>query len=118
VTSIVGAVVKRAAVSSLGKMARRRVSTSVSSGSADVRKHTLVTDARSTLQTADNNAIRATAPGGHDPAPTPGAVLTTDAAAVCQPGYAKTVRHPRRMPKLLAMGARPLQARLDSLLDH
>ena len=28
-----------------------------------------------------------------DPALTPGAVLTTDAAAVCTPGYAKSVRH-------------------------
>lgn len=28
-----------------------------------------------------------------DPALTPGAVLTTDAAAVCAPGYAKSVRH-------------------------
>jgi hypothetical protein len=28
-----------------------------------------------------------------DPTLTPGAVLTTDAAAVCQPGYAETVRH-------------------------
>jgi hypothetical protein len=28
-----------------------------------------------------------------DPTLTPGAVLTTDAATVCQPGYSKTVRH-------------------------
>jgi hypothetical protein len=28
-----------------------------------------------------------------DPTLTPGAVLTTDAAAVCKPGYAKSVRH-------------------------
>lgn len=28
-----------------------------------------------------------------DPALTPGAVLTTDAATVCQPGYARSVRH-------------------------
>jgi hypothetical protein len=28
-----------------------------------------------------------------DPKSTPGAVLTTDAATVCQPGYSKTVRH-------------------------
>jgi hypothetical protein len=28
-----------------------------------------------------------------DSALTPGAVLTTDAAAVCSPGYAKSVRH-------------------------
>jgi hypothetical protein len=28
-----------------------------------------------------------------DPTLTPGAVLTTDAAAVCTPGYAKSVRH-------------------------
>jgi hypothetical protein len=28
-----------------------------------------------------------------DPQLTPGAVLTTDAATVCRPGYAKTVRH-------------------------
>jgi hypothetical protein len=28
-----------------------------------------------------------------DPKFTPGAILTTDAATVCQPGYSKTVRH-------------------------
>jgi hypothetical protein len=28
-----------------------------------------------------------------DPRLTPGAVLTTDVAAICQPGYTKTVRH-------------------------
>jgi hypothetical protein len=28
-----------------------------------------------------------------DPTLTPGAVLTTDPAAVCTPGYAKSVRH-------------------------
>jgi hypothetical protein len=28
-----------------------------------------------------------------NPALTPGAVMTTDAAAVCTPGYAKSVRH-------------------------
>jgi len=28
-----------------------------------------------------------------DPKLTPGAVLTTDGAAVCQPGYSKSVRH-------------------------
>jgi hypothetical protein len=28
-----------------------------------------------------------------DPKLTPGAVLTTDAATVCKPGYAKSVRH-------------------------
>ncbi len=30
-----------------------------------------------------------------DPQLTPGAVLTTDAARICQPGYAKAVRHVR-----------------------
>ena len=28
-----------------------------------------------------------------DPKLTPGAVLTTDAAAICQPGYSRSVRH-------------------------
>jgi hypothetical protein len=28
-----------------------------------------------------------------DPILTPGAVMTTDAAAICRPGYAKSVRH-------------------------
>ena len=34
-----------------------------------------------------------------DPRLTPGAVLTTDAATVCQPGYSKTVRHTSGKPK-------------------
>jgi hypothetical protein len=38
-------------------------------------------------------ATRAGDPILPDPRLTPGAVLTSDAAIVCQPGYAKTVRH-------------------------
>jgi hypothetical protein len=35
----------------------------------------------------------ATDPTLPDPTLTPGAVLTTDAAVICQPGYSKSVRH-------------------------
>jgi hypothetical protein len=38
-------------------------------------------------------AIAGDLPIKPDPKLTPGAVLTTDAATVCQPGYSKTVRH-------------------------
>jgi hypothetical protein len=38
-------------------------------------------------------AIAGDLPIRPDPKLTPGAVLTTDTAAVCQPGYTKTVRH-------------------------
>src|SRR6266851_5773151 len=38
-------------------------------------------------------AIAGDLPIRPDPKLTPGAILTTDAAKVCQPGYSKTVRH-------------------------
>jgi hypothetical protein len=38
-------------------------------------------------------AVAADLPIRPDPKLTPGAILTTDAATVCQPGYSKSVRH-------------------------
>jgi hypothetical protein len=38
-------------------------------------------------------AVAADLPVRPDPTLTPGAILTTDAVTVCQPGYSKSVRH-------------------------
>lgn len=55
-----------------------------------MKKHIL---AALTLLALAGSALADDLPLVPDPALTPGAVLTTDLATICQPGYSKTVRH-------------------------